>query len=149
MRLLRSWLRICPMICMAALLTWARDTGYLAANVAARCPHVTAIDLYEAEARALEPARRNMERAVHENGRELTFDVHGTMSPHALTVVTTPSSAIRRSIRAGRICPISVAPLSNARRALSFHKDDYGWWPIVIFRTSRHWLRISNRFARW
>ena len=50
--------------------------GYLAANVIARCPHVTAIDLYEAEARALEPARRNVERAVRESGRKLAFDVH-------------------------------------------------------------------------
>lgn len=50
--------------------------GYLAAQIVERCPHVTAIDLYEAEARALEPARLNMERAVRESGRTLSFDVH-------------------------------------------------------------------------
>ncbi|WP_026870275.1 class I SAM-dependent methyltransferase [Inquilinus limosus] len=35
--------------------------GYLAAEVLDRCPEVTALDLYEAEARALELARRNLE----------------------------------------------------------------------------------------
>lgn len=34
--------------------------GYLAANVLARCPSVTALDLYEAEARALDLARVNL-----------------------------------------------------------------------------------------
>ena len=35
--------------------------GYLAAEVLERCPEVTALDLYEAEARALELAHRNLE----------------------------------------------------------------------------------------
>jgi len=35
--------------------------GYLAAEVLERCPEVTALDLYEAEARALELARHNLE----------------------------------------------------------------------------------------
>jgi 16S rRNA (guanine1207-N2)-methyltransferase len=43
--------------------------GYLSARVLARCPQVTAIDLYEAEARALEPARLNMAAAQREAGR--------------------------------------------------------------------------------
>lgn len=34
--------------------------GYLSAEVLARCPKVTAMDLYEAESRALELARRNL-----------------------------------------------------------------------------------------
>ncbi|GLQ46620.1 16S rRNA methyltransferase [Dyella lipolytica] len=50
--------------------------GYLAAQVVARCPHVTTIDLYEAEARALEPARLNMEQAIRESGRAAAFDLH-------------------------------------------------------------------------
>ena len=50
--------------------------GYLATQIIARCPHITALDLYEAEARALEPARLNSQRAIHENGRELAFAVH-------------------------------------------------------------------------
>lgn len=50
--------------------------GYLASQVIARCPRVSAIDLYEAEARALEPARVNMARAQRECGRELSVAVH-------------------------------------------------------------------------
>ena len=43
--------------------------GYLATQVIARCPDVTAIDLYEADARALEPARRNLDHALRDSGR--------------------------------------------------------------------------------
>ena len=50
--------------------------GYLASQVIARCPRVSAIDLYEAEARALEPARVNLARAQRECGRELSVAVH-------------------------------------------------------------------------
>lgn len=38
--------------------------GYLATQVLERCPAVTGIDLFEADARALEPARRNIEAAA-------------------------------------------------------------------------------------
>jgi 16S rRNA (guanine1207-N2)-methyltransferase len=50
--------------------------GYLAAQIVARCPHIAAIDLYEAEARALEPARRNLENAVRESARDTPFRVY-------------------------------------------------------------------------
>lgn len=50
--------------------------GYLATQVLARCPRVTAIDLYEAEARALEPARINMARAQQACGREVEVGLH-------------------------------------------------------------------------
>ncbi|MDE2154453.1 MAG: class I SAM-dependent methyltransferase [Xanthomonadaceae bacterium] len=50
--------------------------GYLAAQVVARCPNVGAIDLYEAEARALEPARINLQQAVHACGREVAVAVY-------------------------------------------------------------------------
>jgi len=50
--------------------------GYLASQVIARCPSISAIDLYEAEARALEPARINLARAQLECGRELAVTVH-------------------------------------------------------------------------
>ena len=50
--------------------------GYLAAQIIARCPQVRAIDLYEAEARALEPARINLQRAQRGYGRELDVAVH-------------------------------------------------------------------------
>ncbi len=39
--------------------------GYLSAEVLARCPRVTALDLYEAEARALDLARRNLQDIPH------------------------------------------------------------------------------------
>jgi len=50
--------------------------GYLASRVVARCPQVQAVDLYEAEARALEPARINMDHAQRACGRELAVTVH-------------------------------------------------------------------------
>lgn len=50
--------------------------GYLAAQIIARCPKVAALDLYEAEARALEPARLNLERALRGQGRELPFELY-------------------------------------------------------------------------
>ena len=50
--------------------------GYLAAQVVARCAGVAALDLYEAEARALGPARANLAEAVAASGREVAVDVH-------------------------------------------------------------------------
>lgn len=50
--------------------------GYLARQVVARCPQVKAIDLYEAEARALEPARINMDRARRACDHALAVAVH-------------------------------------------------------------------------
>ncbi|MCX7513874.1 class I SAM-dependent methyltransferase [Frateuria hangzhouensis] len=50
--------------------------GYLAAQVVAHCPDVTALDLYEAEARAIEPARTNLAEAVTASGRKLAVEVH-------------------------------------------------------------------------
>ncbi|MEI7036302.1 class I SAM-dependent methyltransferase [Fulvimonas yonginensis] len=56
--------------------------GYLAAQVVARCPQVQAIDLYEAEARALEPARVNLAEACQASGRE---DMAGSVHWHDVT----------------------------------------------------------------
>lgn len=50
--------------------------GYLSAQVLARCPQVQAIDLYEAQARALEPARLNMQAAQRESGSDARAEVH-------------------------------------------------------------------------
>lgn len=50
--------------------------GYLATQVIARCAQVTAIDLYEAEQRALAPARSNLQRAVEASGRAVETGVH-------------------------------------------------------------------------
>ena len=50
--------------------------GYLATEIIARCPQVQAIDLYEAEARALEPARINLAHAQRASGRDVEVAVH-------------------------------------------------------------------------
>ncbi|AIF49010.1 class I SAM-dependent methyltransferase [Dyella japonica] len=50
--------------------------GYLSTQVIERCPGVSSIDLYEAEARALEPARQNLHRAQRDSGRDVAFAVH-------------------------------------------------------------------------
>jgi 16S rRNA (guanine1207-N2)-methyltransferase len=50
--------------------------GYLATQLVARCPQIATLDLYEAEARALEPARLNVERAMREHGRTLSVGFH-------------------------------------------------------------------------
>ena len=51
--------------------------GYLATQLIARCPRIVALDLYEAETRALEPARRNAANALRMAGRDLPVGVHG------------------------------------------------------------------------
>lgn len=50
--------------------------GYLATQLIAHCPEVSSIDLYEAEARALEPARQNLASAQSTSGRTVAFAVH-------------------------------------------------------------------------
>jgi 16S rRNA (guanine1207-N2)-methyltransferase len=50
--------------------------GYLASQVVARCPHVGALDLYEAEARALEPARINLANAQRAAGHAVAVGIH-------------------------------------------------------------------------
>ncbi|MGF6712627.1 16S rRNA (guanine1207-N2)-methyltransferase [Luteibacter sp. W1I16] len=49
--------------------------GYLACEVIERCAAVSAVDLYEAEARALEPARRNVADAIQRSGRAIAGSV--------------------------------------------------------------------------
>ena len=50
--------------------------GYLATQMLARCPGVTSLDLYEAEARALEPARANLDAAQVAVGRRVSVRLH-------------------------------------------------------------------------
>ena len=50
--------------------------GYLSSQLIAHCPRLTALDLYEAEARALEPARINLASALRASGRTLATAVH-------------------------------------------------------------------------
>jgi len=50
--------------------------GYLAAEVVRRCADVEAIDLYEAEQRAEEPARANLDQACRDAGRDVAVAFH-------------------------------------------------------------------------
>jgi 16S rRNA (guanine1207-N2)-methyltransferase len=50
--------------------------GYLATRVVARCPAVVSLDLYEAEARALGPARTNLDEAIAASGRQVEVSLH-------------------------------------------------------------------------
>lgn len=59
--------------------------GYLSTQLLAHCAGITAIDLYEAEARALEPARLNLEQAQRESGRVVPFSLHWHDVTHGLS----------------------------------------------------------------
>ena len=50
--------------------------GYLSAQLLARCAGVTSLDLFEAEARALEPAQGNLETAMRERASVIPFALH-------------------------------------------------------------------------
>jgi 16S rRNA (guanine1207-N2)-methyltransferase len=50
--------------------------GYLASEVVRRCTAVVSMDLYEAEQRALEPARINLDAAQRDVGHELAVEIH-------------------------------------------------------------------------
>lgn len=49
--------------------------GFLSCELLRRCPGITGIDAYEAEARALDLARGNLERTLRERHGELSVDV--------------------------------------------------------------------------
>lgn len=49
--------------------------GYLACEVVERCKKITSVDLFEAEGRAIEPARSNIADAVVRSGREIATRV--------------------------------------------------------------------------
>ncbi|MGV8961064.1 MAG: class I SAM-dependent methyltransferase [Stenotrophomonas sp.] len=56
--------------------------GYLSAEVLARCPGVTALDLYEAEGRALALSKRNLQNigskaSLHFHWHDVTTGIHG------------------------------------------------------------------------
>jgi 16S rRNA (guanine1207-N2)-methyltransferase len=50
--------------------------GYLAGEIVRRCPDVEAVDLYEAEQRAEEPARANLVNASRDAGRDVEVAFH-------------------------------------------------------------------------
>jgi 16S rRNA (guanine1207-N2)-methyltransferase len=63
--------------------------GYLAAELLTRCPQLTTIDLFEAEDRALDLARRNL--AAFESRAELGYHWHDVTTglPHSYDVIVT------------------------------------------------------------
>jgi 16S rRNA (guanine1207-N2)-methyltransferase len=50
--------------------------GYLGAHLLAHCPGIVSLDAFEAEARALEPARANLEAAMCTRGHAVPFNLH-------------------------------------------------------------------------
>lgn len=50
--------------------------GFLATQLVARCPGITALDLYEAEQRALDVARCNLDAALQSAARTLPVGIH-------------------------------------------------------------------------
>ncbi|HEY9132252.1 MAG TPA: class I SAM-dependent methyltransferase [Dyella sp.] len=50
--------------------------GYLGAHLLGRCPGIVSLDAFEAEARALEPARANLEAAMRARGQAVPFRLH-------------------------------------------------------------------------
>jgi 16S rRNA (guanine1207-N2)-methyltransferase len=50
--------------------------GYLSIQALQRCPGIRSLDLYEADARALEPARENLAQAMAASGRDIPVRVH-------------------------------------------------------------------------
>lgn len=61
--------------------------GYLSHHVLAHCPAVTALDLYEAEARALEPARINLSRCERDIPIDIVWHDVTRGLPHRYDVV--------------------------------------------------------------
>jgi 16S rRNA (guanine1207-N2)-methyltransferase len=70
--------------------------GYLACTVIERCAGIVAADLYEAEGRALAPARANLAQAVRRAGRDVATSVqwadvtHGIASGYDVIVSNPP-----------------------------------------------------------
>ncbi|MCD7099275.1 class I SAM-dependent methyltransferase [Stenotrophomonas sp. MMGLT7] len=65
--------------------------GYLSAHVLAHCPEVTALDLYEAEARALALARRNLEPVAGDVALDYRWhDVTAGIDPGYDFIVSNP-----------------------------------------------------------
>ncbi|MET0331267.1 MAG: class I SAM-dependent methyltransferase [Dyella sp.] len=60
--------------------------GYLSCELLRRCPGITALDLYEAEARALEPAQRNLAQALAGRDAAVDWSLHWHDVTHGLPV---------------------------------------------------------------
>jgi 16S rRNA (guanine1207-N2)-methyltransferase len=119
--------------------------GYLATEVLARCPQVSAVDLYEAEARALEPARRNVEAAARSLDRDARIDVvwhdvsRGLPRRYDAIVSNPPFHQGRADLPA-----LGVAFIEAAARAL----DAQGRFLMVANRHLPYEAALAARFSR-
>jgi 16S rRNA (guanine1207-N2)-methyltransferase len=118
--------------------------GYLATQLIARCPGIAALDLYEAEARALEPARRNVANALHTAGRSLPVEVHWHDVTRGLpwrydAVVSNPPFHLGRA----DLPELGRAFIASAADALAPH----GRLLIVANRHLPYEVLLAARFA--
>lgn len=127
--------------------------GYLSAEVLARCPKVTALDVYEAEARALNLARRNLQGSAHPaqlqyHWRDVTAGLAAQYdfivsnppfhTPRAPTGRTSGNASSRwprrRCARAGNCCwwPTGICPMSRCSTTASARSA----WPPSAMASS-------------
>ncbi len=118
--------------------------GYLSRELLERCPKITALDLYEAEQRALALAELNLAPPP----RRCRCASCGRTSPRVSNRATTSSSATRRSTR--RRAPIartSASASSPWPRRRCARVDACTWWPTATCRTSTRSTRALARCA--
>jgi len=122
--------------------------GYLSARLLRTCPQLTHIDLYEAEARALEPARLNLEAALRQrppDAAAATFalhwhDVTRGLAPRYDAIVSNPPFHVGRADRP----QLGRAFIHAAADALL---PDAALW-LVANRHLPYEQALSERFAR-
>ncbi len=118
--------------------------GYLSAEVLARCPKVTVLDLYEAQTRALTLARRNLQASRIRRSCTTT----GAMSPPGWWRTTISSSAIRLSIHP-RVPTARISANASSRwlHRRCARAGNCCWWPTGICPTNRCSTKVSGRCA--
>lgn len=118
--------------------------GYLSTEIIRRCAAVTSIDLYDAEHRALEPARVNVRRAIAESTRVISthvlwHDVSAGMSQRYDAIVSNPP------FHQGRVDQpeLGQAFISAAAKAL----ESTGTFWMVANRHLPYEATLSMHFA--
>lgn len=117
--------------------------GYLATELVRRCAGVAAIDLYEAEQRALEPARLNLERAIAAAGRPVAtslswHDVAQGLERRYDAIISNPPFHQGRADRP----ELGQAFITAASKAL---RDDGELW-LVANRHLPYESTLATRF---
>lgn len=116
--------------------------GYLSMQLLRRCPAITALELFEANARALEPARRNL---AHTLGQRTTpsctvhwHDVTSGLPGHFDAIVSNPPFHLDRSERP----ELGRAFITRAAEALA----DHGQFWLVANRHLPYEQALAQRF---